>query len=49
MILTEKVAYCIEPGVDITIHDYDGAVGYINSPYSDEINQKDWINWILWI
>ena len=35
-----KVAYCIEPGVDITIHDYDGAVGYINSPYSDEINQK---------
>lgn len=35
-----KVAYCIEPGVNITIHDYDGAVGYINSPYSDEINQK---------
>lgn len=35
-----KVAYCIEPGVNITIHDYDGAIGYINSPYSDEINQK---------
>lgn len=35
-----KAAYCIEPGVNITIHDYDGAVGYINSPYSDEINQK---------
>ena len=35
-----KAAYCIEPGVNITIHDYDGAIGYINSPYSDEINQK---------
>lgn len=35
-----KVAYCIEPGVNITIHDYDGTIGYINSPYSDEINQK---------
>lgn len=35
-----KAAYCIEPGVNITIYDYDGAIGYINSPYSDEINQK---------
>lgn len=35
-----KAAYCIEPGVNIAIHDYDGAIGYINSPYSDEINQK---------
>ena len=35
-----KVVYCIEPGVDITTHDYSGAVGWINSPYSNEINQK---------
>ena len=35
-----KVVYCIEPGVDITTHDYSGAVGWINSPYSTEINQK---------
>lgn len=35
-----KVVYCIEPGVDITTHDYSGAIGWINSPYSNEINQK---------
>lgn len=35
-----KVVYCIEPGVDITTHDYVGAVGMVNSPYSKEINQK---------
>ena len=35
-----KVVYCIEPGVDITTHEYVGAEGYINSPYSNEINQK---------
>ena len=35
-----KTVYCIEPGVDITTHTYNGAVGWINSPYSDEINRK---------
>ncbi|MBQ9833631.1 MAG: Cys-Gln thioester bond-forming surface protein [Bacilli bacterium] len=35
-----KTVYCIEPGVDITTHNYIGAEGFINSPYSDEINQK---------
>lgn len=35
-----KVVYCIEPGIDITTHDYVGANGFINSPYSNEINQK---------
>ena len=35
-----KTVYCIEPGVDITTHQYVGAQGWINSPYSDEINQK---------
>ncbi len=35
-----KVVYCIEPGVDITIHSYVGADGLVNSPYSDEINKK---------
>ena len=35
-----KTVYCIEPGVDITIHDYNGQIGWINSPYSDEVNQK---------
>lgn len=35
-----KTVYCIEPGVDITTHIYNGAEGWVNSPYSDEINQK---------
>ena len=35
-----KTVYCIEPGVDITTHTYNGAVGWINSPYSDEVNRK---------
>lgn len=35
-----KIVYCIEPGIDITTHDYIGANGFINSPYSNEINQK---------
>lgn len=35
-----KIVYCIEPGIDITTHDYVGANGFINSPYSNEINQK---------
>ena len=35
-----KTVYCIEPGVDITTHSYNGATGWINSPYSDEINRK---------
>lgn len=35
-----KTVYCIEPGVDITTHSYNGAEGWINSPYSKEINQK---------
>lgn len=35
-----KTVYCIEPGVDITVHDYNGEIGWINSPYSKEVNQK---------
>lgn len=35
-----KTVYCIEPGVDITIHEYEGAIGWINSPYSEETNRK---------
>lgn len=35
-----KTVYCIEPGIDITVHDYNGQIGWTNSPYSDEINQK---------
>lgn len=35
-----KTVYCIEPGVNITVHDYNGQIGWTNSPYSDEINQK---------
>ncbi len=35
-----KTVYCIEPGIDITTHSYNGATGWINSPYSDEINRK---------
>ncbi len=35
-----QTVYCIEPGVDITTHLYNGAVGWINSPYSEEINRK---------
>ena len=35
-----KVVYCIEPGVDITIHDYNGADGLVNSPYDDATNKK---------
>ena len=38
--LDGKTAYCIEPGVDITTSDYEGAIGWINSPYSDEVNRK---------
>ena len=35
-----RTVYCIEPGVDITTHTYNGATGWINSPYSEEINRK---------
>lgn len=35
-----KTVYCIEPGVNITTHDYEGAIGWINSPYSPEVNQR---------
>lgn len=38
--LDGKTAYCIEPGVNITTSDYEGAIGWINSPYSDEVNRK---------
>lgn len=38
--LDGKTAYCIEPGVNITTFDYEGAIGWINSPYSDEVNRK---------
>ena len=35
-----KVVYCIEPGVDITIHSYIGYDGLVASPYSDATNKK---------
>lgn len=35
-----KTVYCIEPGINITVHDYNGQIGWTNSPYSDEVNQK---------
>lgn len=38
--LDGKTAYCIEPEVNITTSDYEGAIGWINSPYSDEVNRK---------
>lgn len=38
--LDGKTAYCIEPGVNITTSDYEGEIGWINSPYSDEVNRK---------
>lgn len=38
--LDGKTAYCIEPRVNITTSDYEGAIGWINSPYSDEVNRK---------
>lgn len=38
--LDGKTAYCIEPGVNITTSDYEGAIGWINSPYSDQVNRK---------
>lgn len=38
--LDGKTAYCIEPGVNITTSDYEGTIGWINSPYSDEVNRK---------
>lgn len=38
--LDGKTAYCIEPGVNIITSDYEGAIGWINSPYSDEVNRK---------
>lgn len=38
--LDGKTAYCIEPGVNITTSDYEGAIDWINSPYSDEVNRK---------
>ena len=35
-----KVVYCIEPGSPINTHNYSGATGWINSPYSAETNRK---------
>ena len=35
-----KVVYCIEAGVAITTDSYVGKEGWINSPFSDEINKK---------
>ena len=35
-----KTVYCIEPGINITTSNYNGTIGWINSPYSAEINQK---------
>ena len=38
--MDNTTVYCIEPGVDITTHLYNGAVGWVNSPYSSEVNRK---------
>ena len=35
-----KTVYCIEPGVHITTQLYNGQVGWVNSPYSEEVNRK---------
>jgi len=35
-----KVVYCIEPGVDITLHSYVGYDGLVASPYSEATNKK---------
>lgn len=35
-----KTTYCIEPGIHITTKDYIDNEGLINSPYSDDINNK---------
>lgn len=35
-----KVVYCIEPGVNITTHDYNGEIGLVNSPYDAATNKK---------
>jgi len=35
-----EVTYCIEPGVQITSDTYYGEIGYVNSPYSPEINDR---------
>jgi len=34
-----KVVYCIEPGVDITVHSYLGYDGLVASPYDDATNK----------
>lgn len=35
-----NTTYCVEPNVKITTDTYYGQIGYINSPYSEEINKK---------
>lgn len=35
-----KVVYCIEAGVAITTENYVGKEGWVNSPFSDEINKQ---------
>ena len=35
-----KTVYCIEPGTPITTQLYNGQVGWVNSPYSEEVNRK---------
>ena len=34
------IVYCIQPGANITTYSYVGEDGFINSPYSDELNLK---------
>ncbi len=34
-----QVVYCIEPGVNINTYNYIGEDGFINSPYSEEVNK----------
>lgn len=38
--LDGKFIYCVEPNVKINTSNYYGEIGYVNSPYSNEINKK---------
>ncbi len=33
-----EVVFCIEPGIEITVNNYSGEIGYVNSPYGPELN-----------
>lgn len=38
--MNNEVVYCIEPGIAVTTNLYAGADGFVNSPYSVEVNSK---------